>query len=100
MASFIDQQGQSRHFFPARLPSFERVYVMTVHKSQGSEFQHTAMILPPLQRAQQGINRQLIYTGITRAKSRFELVAQKRVLQLGMERTVSRSGLDSGYQKN
>ncbi|WP_419148461.1 exodeoxyribonuclease V subunit alpha [Pseudoalteromonas 'SMAR'] len=91
VASFIDQQGQSRHFFPARLPSFERVYVMTVHKSQGSEFQHTAMILPPLQRAQQGINRQLIYTGITRAKSRFELVAQKRVLQLGMERTVSRS---------
>lgn len=67
-ASFIDEQGNVRRFYPARLPSFDRVYVMTIHKSQGSEFAHTAMILPPIQRAQQGINRQLIYTGITRAK--------------------------------
>ncbi|GEK10178.1 exodeoxyribonuclease V subunit alpha [Pseudoalteromonas peptidolytica] len=90
-ASFIDEQGNVRRFYPARLPSFDRVYVMTIHKSQGSEFAHTAMILPPIQRAQQGINRQLIYTGITRAKKHFELVAQYKVLLSGMNRTVSRS---------
>ncbi|PCK31806.1 exodeoxyribonuclease V subunit alpha [Pseudoalteromonas piscicida] len=90
-ASFIDEQGNVRRFYPARLPSFDRVYVMTIHKSQGSEFAHTAMILPPIQRAQQGINRQLIYTGITRAKKQFELVAQYKVLLSGMNRSVSRS---------
>ncbi|PHI38829.1 exodeoxyribonuclease V subunit alpha [Pseudoalteromonas sp. GCY] len=90
-ASFIDEQGSVRRFYPARLPSFDRVYVMTIHKSQGSEFAYTAMILPPIQRAQQGINRQLIYTGITRAKQQFELVAQYKVLVQGMNRSVSRS---------
>ncbi|WP_440053451.1 exodeoxyribonuclease V subunit alpha [Pseudoalteromonas sp. T1lg65] len=90
-ATFIDEQGTVRRFYPARLPNFDRVYAMTIHKSQGSEFAHTAMILPPLQRAQQGINRQLIYTGITRAKSHFELLVQHQVLLRGMQRSVSRS---------
>jgi exodeoxyribonuclease V alpha subunit len=67
---------------------------MTIHKSQGSEFSYTAMVLPPLKQASIGINRQLVYTGITRAKQTFELVADKKVLQLAMGKSVSRaSGL-------
>ena len=93
-AVFIDEQGNERAFSPARLPAHDKVYVMTIHKSQGSEFSYTAMVLPPLKQASIGINRQLVYTGITRAKQTFELVADKKVLQLAMSKSVSRaSGL-------
>ena len=93
-ALFIDEQGNERAFSPARLPAHDKVYVMTIHKSQGSEFSYTAMVLPPLKQASIGINRQLVYTGITRAKQTFELVADKKVLQLAMSKSVSRaSGL-------
>ena len=93
-AVFIDEQGNERAFSPARLPAHDKVYVMTIHKSQGSEFSYTAMVLPPLKQASIGINRQLVYTGITRAKQTFELVADKKVLQLAMGKSVSRaSGL-------
>ncbi len=93
-AVFVDEKGEQRAFFPARLPAHDKVYVMTIHKSQGSEFPHTAMILPPLYRAGAGINRQLVYTGITRAKEHFELVADGKVLLRAMSQTVSRaSGL-------
>jgi exodeoxyribonuclease V alpha subunit len=93
-AVFIDEQGTQRAFYPARLPSHDSVYVMTIHKSQGSEFNHTAMILPPKQRAARSVNRQLVYTGITRAKHKFELVAQTQVLYMAMAKSVSRcSGL-------
>ncbi len=96
-ALFIDEQGNERAFSPARLPAHDKVYVMTIHKSQGSEFSYTAMVLPPLKQASIGINRQLVYTGITRAKHTFELVADKKVLQLAMGKSVSRaSGL---YQR-
>ena len=93
-AVFVDDQGNVRDFHPNRLPKYEKVFAMTIHKSQGSEFAHTAMLLPPLQRAHSGINRQLVYTGITRAKHRFELVAQFSVLKQAMSRQINRcSGL-------
>ena len=90
-AIFIDEQGSTRAFSPARLPAHDKAFAMTIHKSQGSEFSYTAMVLPPLQQASVGVNRQLVYTGITRAKHTFELVADKKVLQLAMNKTVSRS---------
>ncbi|KNC66606.1 exodeoxyribonuclease V subunit alpha [Pseudoalteromonas ardens] len=89
-ATFIDEQNIVRHFYPARLPSFELVYAMTIHKSQGSEFDYTALILPPIQRAGKGVNRQLVYTGITRAKRHLELNCQPQVLQLSMQAQAGR----------
>lgn len=90
-AAFVNDAGETRYIYPARLPQFELAYVMTIHKSQGSEFAHTAMILPPLQKAQQGVNRQLVYTGITRAKTKIELIAQKEVITLAMRKPIERS---------
>ncbi|WDP89106.1 MAG: exodeoxyribonuclease V subunit alpha [Desulfobacter sp.] len=56
---------------PSRLEAVETVFAMTVHKSQGSEFDHTALVLPgsmgPV------MTRELVYTGITRARSFFTL---------------------------
>lgn len=90
-AMFISDDGQVRAFFPARLPAHEKVYVMTIHKSQGSEFAHTALVLPPLQDAGAGINRQLVYTGITRAKHKLDMIVQRPMLLDAMKKTVSRS---------
>ncbi|RUO81093.1 exodeoxyribonuclease V subunit alpha [Idiomarina tyrosinivorans] len=59
---------------PSRLVHVETAYAMTVHKSQGSEFAHAALILPDY--PSPVLNRELIYTGITRAKQRVSLVGR------------------------
>jgi len=57
----------------SRLSSVETAYAMTVHKSQGSEFDHAVLVLP--HEASRVLTRELVYTGITRARSAFTLVA-------------------------
>ncbi|MEC4719861.1 exodeoxyribonuclease V subunit alpha [Noviherbaspirillum sp. CPCC 100848] len=58
---------------PSRLPQVETAYATTVHKAQGSEFAHAVMVLPP--DAGPVVTRELVYTGITRAKRHFTLVS-------------------------
>ncbi|MCA7012390.1 exodeoxyribonuclease V subunit alpha [Dickeya dadantii] len=66
-----DGSSGIRWMLPGRLSAVETVFAMTVHKSQGSEFAHTALLLPdslsPI------LTRELVYTGITRAKHAFSL---------------------------
>lgn len=61
-----------------RLAHVETAFALTVHKSQGSEFGHVALVLPPHGGAGESggggaLGRELVYTGITRARSRFSL---------------------------
>ena len=63
--AFVGPDGL-RYLPPARLPAHETVFAMTVHKSQGSEFWHTALVLPL--RPSRVLTRELIYTGATRAR--------------------------------
>jgi len=56
----------------SRLAQVETAFAMTVHKSQGSEFEHTALVLP--KRGSRVITRELVYTGITRARQNFTLI--------------------------
>jgi len=63
-----------RTFAPARLPSHDTAFAMTVHKSQGSEFAEVLLVLP--EQPGQLLNRALLYTGITRARNRVEIWAQ------------------------
>ncbi|WP_416548225.1 exodeoxyribonuclease V subunit alpha [Limnohabitans sp. DCL3] len=76
-----------------RLAQVETAFVMTVHKSQGSEFKHTALVLPP--GGAEVLNRELAYTGITRAREQFTLVeAEAGLLEAAMARpSVRASGL-------
>lgn len=67
--------GKLRWLSPMRLPDVETAFAMTVHKSQGSEFAHVALMLPPVRSPV--ITRELIYTGITRAKQRFTLLESR-----------------------
>lgn len=84
--------GSVQGFSPYRLPEHETAFAMTVHKSQGSEFEHTCFILPneysPL------LTRSLLYTAITRAKQKITLFATESILEKTIQSQVERqSGL-------
>lgn len=92
-----DGSGGIKWVQPSRLQAIETVYALTVHKSQGSEFTHTAMALP--ERLNPILTRELVYTGITRAKRWFSLVeaGSAAVLEQAVGRRVLRvSGLMEG----
>lgn len=90
--AFNDGQGGIRWVLPSRLTSAETVFALTVHKSQGSEFDHCALLLPP--ETNPVMTRELVYTGITRARKWFSLIsiANPRILEETVARTVQRSG--------
>ena len=80
-----------KQVLPSRLTDIETVYAMTVHKSQGSEFNHVALVLPD--RVNPILTRELVYTGITRARDWFSLLAPNpEVLDQAVARRVRRSG--------
>lgn len=89
LVALFEQQGQGlREVSLARLPQVEPVYAMTIHKTQGSEFAHVALILP--QHPSDMISPELIYTGITRAKKRLYLAANQQVWQDGLKQRMTR----------
>ena len=76
----------------AQMPGCEDAWAMTIHKSQGSEFAHTVLVLPdspsPL------LTRELVYTGITRAKARLDLYGDRALLAQAVRKKTERySGL-------
>lgn len=73
-AYFLDG-NTARSVGVSRLASVETAFAMTVHKSQGSEFEHTVLVLP--RDAGRVLTRELVYTGITRARSAFTLVTPR-----------------------
>ncbi len=78
-----------RRVSPARLPAHETVYAMTVHKSQGSEFDRVLLLLPP--EPSRVVTRELLYTAITRARSRVEVWGAEGVVRAGVAARVERS---------
>lgn len=90
--------GSVRAYLTSRLPAHETVYAMTVHKSQGSEFAHTLLVLPP--RYTPLLTRELVYTAITRAKQQLSLYAQAQVLRRAVQtRTLRHSGFAARLQR-
>lgn len=68
---FFEGEDGYRPFAPARLPSHDSAFAMTVHKSQGSEFAEVLLVLP--EQPSPLLTRSLFYTGITRAKHKVEI---------------------------
>jgi exodeoxyribonuclease V alpha subunit len=81
--------GALRALHPARLPACESVYAMTVHKSQGSEFERVLLLLP--QQHSPILTRELVYTGLTRARTEVTLVGSAKVLKAAVEGRIQRS---------
>ncbi|MCF8129763.1 MAG: exodeoxyribonuclease V subunit alpha, partial [Deltaproteobacteria bacterium] len=92
-AVFSMPDGSLKKVLPSRLNHVETVYAMTVHKSQGSEFQHTALVLPD--HITPVLTRELVYTAITRSRAWFTLVSPNHeVLRKAIKRRTYRaSGL-------
>jgi len=91
-AYFQGADGQLRCLLPSRLPACETVFAMTVHKSQGSEFDQVHLLLPPTPNPV--ITRELVYTAVSRARHRLVLCASEPALTAAlMQRTQRDSGL-------
>lgn len=91
--------GRFRSFHPMRLPEHETVYAMTVHKSQGSEFDNVLFILP--ERATPVLTRELIYTAITRSRHHISLLGSESVLRAAITQSTRRlSGLSDALWRS
>lgn len=76
----------------ARLGDYTTQWAMSIHKSQGSEFDHVVVTLPPP--PSRILTRELLYTAVTRAKQRVTIVATEAAIREAVERPAARaSGL-------
>ena len=89
---FPDETGDLRAIAPVRLPDHETAFAMTVHKSQGSEFEELLLVLPA--EKNRVLSRELFYTAVTRARERLTIVANATVIAGTVETATKRvSGL-------
>ncbi len=87
---FLRSDGSIKKVLPSRVPEHETVFAMTIHKSQGSEFDECLCVLPltinPV------LTKELIYTAITRAKTKLKLMSSYEVFSQSLHRRVERAG--------
>lgn len=88
LLAWFEQDSGHRPVALGRLPGFETVYAMTIHKTQGSEFDHVAMLLPDIEHSL--ITRELLYTGITRAKKQCDVISPVATWDHGVSSAVTR----------
>ena len=88
--AFATPDGGYRLYSPASLPAHETAFAMTIHKSQGSEFDRVAIVLP--EQASRVLSRELIYTGVTRARRQAALYAPWPVIASAIARPTQRDG--------
>jgi exodeoxyribonuclease V alpha subunit len=94
---FPDVGAEGRFLMPSRLPRHTTVYAMTVHKSQGSEFDRIVLVLPP--RRSPVVTRELLYTAVTRARSHVTILGDLQMVRETVDTPVQRaSGLSEQLQ--
>ncbi len=92
LAAAFERGGAIAEVSPARLAAVDTVYAMTVHKSQGSQFDVVAFLLPSAD--SRILTRELLYTAATRARERLILVGTEDMIRSAIERPITRaSGL-------
>ena len=85
---YVESGPEIKRFKPQRLSHFDPAYFLTVHKSQGSEFNHVNFLLP--QKDTPILTKELIYTAITRARESFSLYGSLDLFEKGMRRETLR----------
>ena len=92
VAAAFERGGEIVEFSPSRLAAVDTVYAMTVHKSQGSQFDTAAVLLPaPTSLI---LSRELLYTAVTRARKKLILAGSEAAIRAAVSRPVARaSGL-------
>jgi exodeoxyribonuclease V alpha subunit len=91
-----------RQFIPEVLPAHSLAYAITIHKSQGSEYQQVNLVLPEMSQANEGTNllsRELVYTGVTRAKSQVTIFSSQDLILQAMANHIQRNtGLSNFFK--
>jgi len=87
---FLRPDGSIKKVLPSRVPEHETVFAMTIHKSQGSEFDQCLCVLPT--KTNPVLTKELIYTAITRAKTNLKIVSNYAVFSQALKRRVERTG--------
>jgi exodeoxyribonuclease V alpha subunit len=92
VSAAFERRGEIVQYSPIRLSAIDTVYAMTIHKSQGSQFGTAAVLLPdPGSRI---LSRELLYTAVTRARTRLIVAGTEESIRLAVGRPVARaSGL-------
>ena len=85
----FERQGEIVYFSPSRLAAVETVYAMTVHKSQGSQFDTAAVLLPDP--ASPILTRELLYTAVTRAQEQLMLAGTEEAIRAAVDRPIARA---------
>jgi exodeoxyribonuclease V alpha subunit len=88
----FERRGETIEYAPTRLGAVETAFAMTIHKSQGSQFDTAAVLLPePTSRI---LTRELLYTAVTRARKRLIVAGTEEAIRTAVTRPVARaSGL-------
>ena len=86
---FEREDGSLKGYQPYRLPACETVFVMTIHKSQGSEFGEVLVVLPTTESPL--LTRELIYTAVTRARTKVLVASNQAIFNATVNRKISRS---------
>jgi exodeoxyribonuclease V alpha subunit len=99
MAWFEDSAGELKAVLPGYLQEAETVFAMTIHKSQGSEFDEVMVVLPNTAQANI-LTRELLYTAVTRAKKRVYIQGAIEVILAAASRHVQKaSGIASRFHE-
>ena len=94
VSAAFERGGRIVELSPTRLAAVDTVYAMTVHKSQGSQFDTAAVVLP--EPRSQILTRELLYTAVTRAREELVLVGSEEAIRAAVARPIARaSGLRS-----
>ncbi|RPA19949.1 exodeoxyribonuclease V subunit alpha [Gordonia sp. OPL2] len=94
-AEVVFRRGEDiRRIHPTQLADVVSLYAMTIHRSQGSQFDGVTVVLPP--EGSELLTRELLYTAITRARRHVRIIGSPEVLAAAVTRRVQRaSGLRS-----
>jgi len=84
MAIFWDEEGEVRKIPAAILPSYEYAFCLSVHKSQGSEFDEVLLLIPP---GTEAFGREVLYTAITRARQKLHIEGEDSILRQAIMRS-------------
>ena len=91
---YFEGEEGFKEIIPNRLPNHNRAYALTVHKSQGAEFNHILLMLPV--QTSKVVSRELIYTAVTRARTTVDVLSTKKTFRKGIASKLKRrSGLSN-----
>ena len=87
--AFPMAQGAPRRVAVSQLEDVETVHALTIHKSQGSEYEHAIVVLPD--KPSRAVTRELLYTAVTRASDKVTVIGSREVIKAAIRKPIRRA---------